>query len=68
MAKALIGHLDSDLRGSVALLHENRHLRTRVADLESLVLRLQAENDRLAAEVRATSDDLAAELDQMQPA
>lgn len=67
MAKALIGHLDSDLRGSVALLHENRHLRRRVGDLEALVLSLQVENDRLAAEVRASSE-LAAELDRMQPA
>jgi hypothetical protein len=66
MAKALIGHLNSDLRGSTALLHENRHLRARVADLEALVLRLQADNDRLASEVQAASTDLGAELDQMQ--
>ena len=55
MAKALIGHLDSDLRGTAALHNENRRLRTRVADLETLVLRLQADNDRLAAAVRDES-------------
>ena len=52
MAKALIGHLSSDQRSVTTLAAENRRLRTRVADPESLVLRLQAENDRLAAAVR----------------
>lgn len=68
MAKALMGHLAIDPRGSASVLAENRRLRTRVADLEALVARLQAENDRLVDEMRASSADLAAELDEMQPA
>ena len=47
MAKALIGHLNGDQRGTATLMAENHRLRHRVADLEALVLRLQAENDRL---------------------
>lgn len=50
MAKALIGHLRSDQRIPARLGLENQRLRGRVADLESLVLRLQLENDRLVAE------------------
>lgn len=73
MAKALIGHLDSDLRTPAALSVENHRLRRRVRDLETLVLRLQAENDRLAAEharaVLELDDDLApAGVEEMQPA
>ncbi|GAB3034545.1 hypothetical protein GCM10011376_20270 [Nocardioides flavus (ex Wang et al. 2016)] len=49
MAKALLGHLTSDARSTASLVAENRRLRRRVDDLESLVLRLQADNDRLAA-------------------
>ena len=52
MAKALIGHVTSDPRMMTALTVENRRLRTRVEDLESLVLRLQADNDRLAVSAR----------------
>lgn len=52
MAKALLGHLNSDARTTTALAVENRRLRRRVADLEALVLRLQADNDRLAAAAR----------------
>ena len=55
MAKALIGHLGSDLRSAAPLHLENLRLRTRLADLESLVLRLQAENDLLAAALREES-------------
>lgn len=54
MAKALIGYLNSDLRASAALTAENRRLRTRVTDLETMVLRLQAENDQLLAQEAAT--------------
>ena len=54
MAKALIGYLNSDLRTSAALTAENRRLRTRVTDLETMVLRLQAENDQLLAQQAAT--------------
>ena len=59
MAKALLGHVNSDARTTSVLAVENRRLRRRVEDLESLVLRLQADNDRLAASVR--DDRLAAE-------
>lgn len=52
MAKALLGHVNSDARTTSVLAVENRRLRRRVEDLESLVLRLQADNDRLAAAVR----------------
>lgn len=45
MAKALLGYVGSDSR----LLEENQRLRRRLADLEAVVLRLQAENDALAA-------------------
>ncbi len=48
MAKALLGHVGGDPR----LLDDNRLLRRRVAELEALVLRLQADNDALAAQVR----------------
>lgn len=46
MAKALTGYLSSDQRNP-ALLAENSRLRQRVADLETLVLRLQEQNDAL---------------------
>jgi hypothetical protein len=51
MAKALYGHVGSapDQR----LLDEVSRLRTRVRDLEIEVMRLRAENDRLAADVSA---------------
>ena len=52
MAKALMGHLHSDLRDASILSSENRRLRSRVKDLEALVLGLQAENDRRGAAVR----------------
>lgn len=65
MAKALMGYLHSDLRDTAILSSENRRLRTRVKDLEALVLRLQAENDRLAAAVREESSVV---LDDLQPA
>jgi hypothetical protein len=46
MAKALLGFVGGDPR----LLDDNQRLRRRVAELEALVLRLQAENDALAAQ------------------
>jgi hypothetical protein len=49
MAKALVGFVGGDPR----LLDDNQRLRRRVAELEALVLRLQAENDALAAQVHA---------------
>jgi hypothetical protein len=45
MAKALVGYVGSDPR----VFDDNQRLRRRVADLEAIVLRLQAENDALAA-------------------
>lgn len=66
MAKALIGHLNSDLRDP-RLVVENARLRTRVAELESLVLRLSEENDMLVA-ARATALLDVASLQEMQPA
>jgi len=67
MAKALIGYMNSDLRTTARLSAENRHLRGRVVELEALVLRLQEENDTLAAAQAASILDSAA-LQEMQPA
>ena len=60
MAKALMGHVNNDVRTASVLAVENSRLRRRVRDLETLVLRLQADNDRLAAAARdeLTVDDL----------
>ncbi len=66
MAKALIGHLNRDLRDP-RLAVENARLRTRVAELESLVLRLSEENDILVASRAAALIDVAS-LQEMQPA
>lgn len=50
MAKALLGYMStSDPRVLARLTAENRQLRQRVADLEAQLLRLQSENDTLAA-------------------
>jgi cell division protein FtsB len=49
MAKALIGHLAFDTRTAARLATDNRRLRERITELETLVLRLQAENDQLEA-------------------
>lgn len=67
MAKALVGYMtSSDPRALAQLTAENRRLRQRVADLEAHVLRLQAENDSLAA---AAHDAPLLTLDEsMQPA
>ncbi len=66
MAKALVGYLsDTDPRVLARLIGENRGLRQRVADLEAHVMRLQAENDALAASVSA--EELLT-VDEMQPA
>ncbi|MGH3329901.1 MAG: hypothetical protein ACRDPJ_01230 [Nocardioidaceae bacterium] len=52
MAKALLGYMSSsDPRALAQLTAENRRLRQHVADLEAHILRLQAENDTLAAAV-----------------
>ena len=52
MAKALHGYMsNTDPRVVAQLTAENRRLRQRVADLEEHALRLQSENDSLAAAV-----------------
>ena len=53
MAKALLGYMSTstDPRAVAQLAAETRRLRQRVADLEAHVLRLQSENDSLAAAI-----------------
>ncbi|GAA4802756.1 hypothetical protein ACFQ0K_12630 [Nocardioides caeni] len=65
MAKALIGHLNSDLRDPRLAL-ENARLRNRVAELESLVRRLSEENDTLMS-ARA-AEILNSDAQDLQPA
>ena len=67
MAKALLGYMSSsDPRALAQLTAENRRLRQRVSDLEAPSMRLQAENDSLAA---AVHDSPLLTLDEsMQPA
>ena len=67
MAKALLGYMSNgDPRLTAQLTAESRRLRQRVADLEAHVMRLQAENDALAA---ALQDSPLLTLDEsMQPA
>lgn len=56
MAKALLGYMSTtDSRLVADLAAESRRLRQRVSDLEAHVLRLQAENDTLAAALRESS-------------
>jgi cell division protein FtsB len=67
MAKALLGYMSStDPRALAQLMAENRRLRRQVADLEDHVLRLQADNDSLAA--AATEAQLLSLDESMQPA
>jgi hypothetical protein len=70
MAKALIGHLSSDLRTPTRLIADNARLRARVGELEALVLRLSEENDQLVAARAADLLDIdtTAALTEMQPA
>ena len=51
MAKAILGYMSSssDPRVAAQIAAENRRLRQRVSDLEEHILRLQSENDSLAA-------------------
>jgi hypothetical protein len=63
MAKALLGYATgSDPRALNRLASENRLLRQRVADLEAVVLRLQKENDALAALATEHAPDEVLEL------
>jgi hypothetical protein len=67
MAKALLGYMSStDPRALAQLMAENRRLRRQVADLEAYVMRLQAENDTLAA--AAAEAELRSLDESMQPA
>ncbi len=72
MAKALIGYRSSDLRDPRQAV-ENARLRARVAELETLVLRLSEENDKLVAvraadiEHREELSENTAPLQEMQP-
>ena len=67
MAKALLGYTTTgDPRVVAQVTAENRRLRQRVADLEEHVLRLEDENDSLAAVVHEAP--LLALDDTMQPA
>ena len=67
MAKALLGYMSStDPRALAQLMAENRRLRQQVADLSTQILRLQSENDSLAA--AAAQSQLQALDDSMQPA
>jgi SMC interacting uncharacterized protein involved in chromosome segregation len=54
MAKALLGHIGGTDPRMVA---EMRRLQQRVRDLEDQLVRVQAENDSLAAAVHTTSLD-----------
>ncbi len=67
MAKALIGYMSSDLRTPARLVAENTRLRARVGELESLVLRLSEENDKLTA-AQASALIESASMQEMQPA
>jgi hypothetical protein len=53
MAKAILGYVGG---GDIHLRDDNARLRRRIRDLEALVMRLQAENDALQAELQ--HDDL----------
>ena len=69
MAKALIGYMNRDLRNPARLVAENDRLRTRVGELEALVLRLTEENDKLAASQAVELLDLEHQsMQEMQPA
>ena len=69
MAKALIGYMNSDLRTPARLVAENDRLRSRVGELETLVLRLTEENDKLTAAQAVSMLDLeSASMQEMQPA
>jgi len=66
MAKALLGYLNHDAAQASALASENRRLRARISDLETVVVRLAEENDHLAAQIAAS--DLVTAEHEMQPA
>ena len=58
MAKAILGYMSAtDPRTTTRLATENRLLRQRVSDLEATVVRLQQENDALAAVAAESTED-----------
>ncbi len=66
MAKALLGYsVGTDPRVVYRLTTENRILRQRVADLEEMTLRLQNENDALAALATESVDEAVARDDSL---
>jgi hypothetical protein len=66
MAKALLGYaVGTDPRVANRLTMENRILRQRVADLEDMTLRLQTENDALAALAAESVDEAVARDDSL---
>jgi hypothetical protein len=68
MAKAIFGYMTGpDPRAVASVAADNRRLRDRVAELEALVVRLQQENDALAA-AAMDSSTLLTVPQQMQPA
>ncbi|GAC1379323.1 MAG: hypothetical protein NVSMB48_02510 [Marmoricola sp.] len=59
MAKALLGYMTSaDPRQQMRLVAENRHLRQRIADLESALNAAHVENEALAALASRESDSV----------
>ncbi|AIA06159.1 MULTISPECIES: hypothetical protein [Streptomyces] len=65
MAKALLGYVGgSDPR----VLSEMRRLQQRVQDLESELIRMQAENDMLSAATRRDDSVLDIDVPQAEPA
>jgi hypothetical protein len=69
MAKALLGYMttSTDPRVVDQITADNRKLRHRVSDLEACVLRLQAENEALSAQVDHL-ERLRLDASSMQPA
>ena len=60
MAKALLGAVGvADPRAVALLVAENRRLRSRIADLEAHVIRLQGENDALIEQASSQEMQLA---------
>ncbi|MFT4263354.1 MAG: hypothetical protein QM572_08235 [Nocardioides sp.] len=68
MAKALMGHLPTDLRNPHHLVTDNAKLRARVAELTELVGSLKTENDTLVARVAELVEASLTETAELQPA
>jgi hypothetical protein len=66
MAKALLGYsVGPDPRVVYRLTSDNRILRQRVADLKEMIVRLQTENDALAALATESVDQAVARDDSL---